>query len=271
MTTAEPTRVQVNEHSVAYRQAGEGPPLVLLHGFLCDSRVWRTQLMDLSDRFTVVAWDAPGAGSSSDPPDPFTITDWATCLADFLDMLEIPRAHVLGLSWGGLLAQELYRLYPARVLSMILADTYAGWKGSLGQSVAEQRLARCIQESFLPADQFVARWVPVEFFTEGASQQLGEEMSAVVSRFHPLGFRLMAKALADNDTTDLLPNIAAPTLLLWGDGDRRSPLSVAEQFRDAIPTAELEVIQSAGHISNMEQPETFNRHVRRFCLSNASA
>ncbi|HCO02187.1 MAG TPA: alpha/beta hydrolase [Actinobacteria bacterium] len=265
------TRAEVGRHSVAFRYVGEGPPLVLLHGFLCDRRVWRRQLMDLSDQCTVVAWDAPGAGSSSDPPDPFTITDWGHCLAQFLDVVGIERAHVLGLSWGGLLAQEFYRLYPTRVRGLILADTYAGWKGSLGESVAEQRLARCLRESSLPAEEFVARWVPVEFFTQAASQALQAEMSAVVSNFHPLGFRLMAKALADADTTDLLPNIKVPTLLLWGEDDRRSPLSVAEQFRDAIPSSELVVIPRAAHISNMERPEEFNAHVRRFCLANLSA
>jgi pimeloyl-ACP methyl ester carboxylesterase len=101
MTRAELTRAEVNGYSVAYQDTGEGPPLVLLHGFLCDSRCWRRQLEDLSDSFRVVAWDAPGAGSSSDPPDPFTITDWAHCLAQFLDVIGIERAQVLGLSWGG--------------------------------------------------------------------------------------------------------------------------------------------------------------------------
>jgi pimeloyl-ACP methyl ester carboxylesterase len=260
--------VDVSGQSVAYRQAGEGPALVLLHGFLCDSRVWRTQLMDLSDAFMVVAWDAPGAGSSSDPPDPYTITDWAKCLSNFMDEIGIARAHFLGLSWGGLLAQELYRVDPERIHGLLLCDTYAGWRGSLGESVAEQRRARCLQESSLPTDEFVARWVPVEFFTNAASPDLADEMAAVVSDFHPVGFRLMAVALADSDTTDLLPNIDAPTLLLWGDADRRSPTSVAERFRDAIPGAELHLIAGAGHISNMEQAEAFNAHVRRFCLSN---
>ncbi len=257
--------VEVSGHRIAYRRAGPGPPLVLLHGFLCDSRVWRRQLADLSDEFTVVAWDAPGAGLSSDTPDPFTITDWAHSLAAFLGAVGVERGHLLGLSWGGVLAQEFYRLYPARVQRLILADTYAGWKGSLGAAVAQERLARCVRESSLPAEEFVARWVPKEFFTEAASPELQAEMSAVVSGFHPAGFRLMARALAETDTTDVLPTIAVPTLLLWGDGDRRSPLSVADRFHLSIPTARLEVIPNAGHVSNMEQPERFNLHVRQFC------
>jgi pimeloyl-ACP methyl ester carboxylesterase len=240
----------------------------LLHGFLCDSRCWQPQLRALADQFTVTAWDAPGAGSSSDPRDPFTITDWGRCLAEFLDARGIERAHVVGLSWGGLLAQELYRLYPARVLGLVLADTYAGWKGSLPAEACEQRLARCLLESSLPADEFVKRWVPVEFFTADVSQDLADEMSAVVSAFHPLGFRLMARSLAETDTRELLPRIHVPTLLLWGEGDRRSPLSIAAQFRDSIPDAELAVIANAGHVSNMEQPEAFNAQIRRFCVAD---
>ena len=266
MATVELKRVEVGGHSIAYRRSGEGPVLVLLHGFLCDSRCWRRQVADLSDQFTVVAWDAPGAGSSSDPPVPFGITDWAEVLATFLDAVGIGQAHILGLSWGGVLALEFYRLYPTRVLGLILADTYAGWKGSLSASAVEQRLARCLRESVMPPEAFVAKWVPMEFFTEAASKDLAAEMAAVVSDFHPLGFRLMAQSLADTDLTGLLPLIEAPTRLLWGDGDRRSPMSTGLQLRDAIPNARLAVIANAGHVSNMEQPEAFNEHVRRFCL-----
>jgi pimeloyl-ACP methyl ester carboxylesterase len=267
MRGAEFTRAEVNGLSVAYRIAGEGPPLVLLHGFLCDSRCWRPQLADLSDTFRLIAWDAPGAGSSSDPPDTFTTTDWAQCLAGFLDLLGVEAAQILGLSWGGILAQEFYRSYPDRVLSLVLCDTYAGWKGSLPESAYKKRLERCYLESLLPPEEFVPRWVP-EFFTEGAPHDLKEEMSEVISEFHPVGFRLMAKSSADTDTTHVLENIEVPTLLVWGDDDRRSPMNIAEQFREAIPKAELAIIAGAGHVSNMEQPEKFNAQVRRFCESN---
>src|SRR5207247_158579 len=102
-----------------------------------------------------------------------------------------------------------------------------------------------------------------EFFTAAASPELAAEMATVVSAFHPVGFRLMATSLAETDTTAALKDIAAPTLLLWGDDDRRSPLQVAEQLRDAIAGAELSVIVGAGHVSNMEQPAAFNDAVRR--------
>lgn len=263
MAVAALRRVDLSGHSIAYRSAGEGPPLVLLHGFLSDSRCWRTQLTGLADQFAVLAWDALGAGLSSDPPESFTITDWAETLAAFLDRAGIERAHILGLSWGGMLAQEFYRLNPARVDRLVLADTYAGWKGSLPEDVVEKRRARCYRDASRTIGEVVAEWVPVEFFSN-ASDELSTEMASVVGDFHPLGFRLMAKALADADTSMLLPTVGAPTLLVWGDGDLRSPLSVAEQFHAAIPGSRLEVIAGAGHVSNMERPDEFNACVRRF-------
>lgn len=257
--------IQVDDLSIAYRRSGTGPALVALHGFLCDSRCWRHQLADLSDKFTVIAWDAPGAGSSSDPPDSFALTDWTHCLSKFLDWLGVETACILGLSWGGVLAQDFCRLYPNRVSRLILADTYAGWRGSFPASIVEQRLSRCKRDSFLSPDEFVQKWVP-EMFTESASPDLLREMSGIFADFHPNGFRLMARSLAETDTTDFLPDIRARTLLLWGDDDRRSPMSIAERLRDLIPNAELQVIANAGHVSNMEQPNEFNARVGSFCL-----
>ena len=140
-------RADVKGLSVAYERSGEGPALVLLHGFLFDSRAWRPQLEALSSDFTVIAWDAPGAGRSGDPPEPFGIADWANCLAGLLDVAGIRRAHVVGLSWGGLVAQEFYRCDSARVLSLVLADTYAGWRGSLGSAASDERLAACFVQT----------------------------------------------------------------------------------------------------------------------------
>lgn len=266
MTNAQLHSIEVDGRTIAYRQAGQGPALVLLHGFLCDSRCWRHQLSQLSDQFRVVAWDAPGAGSSSDPPNTFTTASYAHCLADFLDAIGIDRAHVIGLSWGGILAQELYRLYPGRVRSLVLADTYAGWRGSLPETVWNERLATCLADASGPREALIAKFLP-GVFTEAAPQQLKEEFSVIVSEFHSVGFRLMSLSSAEVDTRDLLSSINVATLLLWGDNDRRSPLHLAEQFHATIPGAELAIIPNAGHLSNMEQPDVFNGHVRRFCHS----
>src|SRR6476661_2610532 len=204
--------VRVNRSSVAYQQAGSGPALVLLHGFSLDSRSWRPQLEGLSDSFTVIAWDAPGAGQSQDPPDSFGIGDWADALAGVFDAASVREAHVVGLSWGGLLAQELYRRYPSRLRSLVLADTYAGWTGSLTAPVAEQRLEAALQDSTLAPGDFVERYLP-GMFSDTAGDDTRRELGTIMADFHPLGFRLMATALARADTREFLATINIPTLL----------------------------------------------------------
>jgi pimeloyl-ACP methyl ester carboxylesterase len=255
--------------SIAYRRSGRGAELLLLHGFTHDSRAWRPQLEGLKDEFTVIAWDAPGAGQSADPPEPFHISDWADLLAQFMAVLGVDRAHVVGLSWGGLLAQELYRRFPDRIRSLVLADTYAGWSGSLSEQIAEERLAACLRDSLLPPEEFVPRYLP-GMFGSSATRAVRDELATIISDFHPLGFRLMATELARADTRELLPRIRVPTLLIWGDEDARAPLTVADQFREAIPDARLSVIRGAGHVSNLERPDEFNAAVREFCRTTGA-
>ena len=132
--------LEVQGLRIAYERAGDGPPLILVHGFVGDSREWRRQLDGLSDEFTVVAWDAPGSGRSSDPPPSFRMPDYADSLAAFVDALGLVRPHVAGLSFGGALALELYRRHRANPRSLVLAGAYAGWAGSLPPEVAEERL-----------------------------------------------------------------------------------------------------------------------------------
>jgi len=144
---------------IAYRRSGTGPALVLLHGFIADGRIWRTQIDDFSRDFDVIAWDAPGCGQSCDPPEDFSMEDYARCLLALLDEAGVEAPHLLGLSWGGTLALEFHRLFPQQVRSMIIADSYAGWTGSLGAQDAQARLDRCLRESQLPAADWVPQWV----------------------------------------------------------------------------------------------------------------
>ena len=107
--------VEVDGLQIAYERAGSGPALVLLHGYVGDGpTTWRRQLDGLSDEFTVVAWDAPGAGGSSDPPEQFGLDGYADCLAGFLDRLGLHTVCLAGLSFGGILALALQRRHSAK-------------------------------------------------------------------------------------------------------------------------------------------------------------
>ena len=261
--------IDVAGFRIAFEQRGAGPPLVLLHGVLEDSRIWRRQLDDLSDEFTVVAWDAPGCGRSSDPPKSFRMPDYADCLAAFVDAVGLARPHVLGLSFGGALALELYRRHPKVPMTLVLASAYAGWAGSLPAEVVEQRLQQCLREADMPPDQWVHGWIP-GLLTESAPAEVVDEVVALMLELHPAGHRAMVHALAEADLRDVLPHIDVPTLLLYGDADKRSPLNVAEDLHVRIPASRLVVLPGVGHLCNVEAADQFNAEVRSFLRSNQS-
>src|SRR4029453_17355111 len=215
-------QVDVAGLRVAYRRAGQGAPLVLLHGGLADSREWRRQLEGLADEFTVVAWDAPGCGGSSDPPAAWRLPDYADCLAGLIHALELERPHVGGLSWGGGLALELYRRHPQVPRSLVLASAYAGWAGSLPPEVVQERLERALGEAELPPEQWVPGWLP-GLFSDAAPAAVVQEALAMMLEGRPAGLRPMLQGFGEADLRGVLPRIQVPTLLLYGDADRRSP------------------------------------------------
>jgi pimeloyl-ACP methyl ester carboxylesterase len=260
--------VRTNGVEVAYERVGEGPPLVFVHGAADDSRTWRPQLADLADEFTVVAWDEPGAGQSSDDSPDFGLPDYAHCLAALIEAVALGPAHVAGLSWGGTVVLELYRHHPELVATLILVDTYAGWKGSLPEEEVRARVAGA-REMLAGAPEEFDPTLPGLFAGEPPAEfvPLLEEMAAAVRPEH---MGRVLHVMSEADQRDVLPRIAVPTLLIWGELDGRSPLGVARQFERAIPDTKLVVIPDAGHVSNLEQPERFNRAVREFCRAHTA-
>ena len=258
--------VRANGLDIAYERLGEGSALVLVHGAPADGRLWRPQLVALADEFTVVAWDEPGAGGSSDLPAGFGLADYANCLAALVQALDLAPAHVAGLSWGGTVALELYRRHPGLVATLILADTYAGWKGSLPEEEVRARVAGLRQMLAAPAAEFDP--TPAGLFAGDPPPEFVPLLGEIFAAVRREGVRMLLSVMGEADQRDLLPRIAVPTLLIWGELDARSPLGVARQFERAIPDTKLVVIPGAGHLSNLERPEQFNDAIREFCRAH---
>lgn len=261
--------VRVGGLDIAYERAGDGLPLVFVHGAAEDHRIWRPQLAGLADEFTVVAWDEPGAGRSSDVPPGFGLAGYADCLGALIESLELGPAHVAGLSWGGTVVLELYRRRPHVVATLILADTYAGWKGSLPEDEVRARVAAARRMLAAPAGEFDPTLPGL--FAAGPPSRFVPLLGEISADVRPESLRRQLSVMSDTDQRDLLPRIAVPTLLIWGELDARSPLRVAREFEQAIPDAELVILSGAGHVSNLEQPEAFNGAVRSFCRSHPPA
>jgi pimeloyl-ACP methyl ester carboxylesterase len=253
---------------VSFRKVGEGPPLLLVHGALSDSRVWQSQLAAFSDKFTVVAWDAPGCGESADPPDSFRLPEYAGALADLMLTLDLDQAHVLGHSFGGALALELARRHPQLVRTLILVGGYAGWAGSLSDADVEQRLAFALEAAERLPDSFDPESMP-GLFSEKLSPEAAASLRTIMSESRPVATRTMAHALAEADLRNSLASIRVPTLLIHGDADQRSPVKVGVDLQSRLPISSLLVLPALGHECYLEDPDRFNAEVRRFLEAQA--
>ena len=187
----------------------------------------------------------------------------AICLAGFLDALRLTAPHLLGLSWGSALALGLYERHPDAVASLVLASAYAGWAGSLPPEEVQRRTRQVLREVELPPEQFVGDWLPT-LLTASAPQELVDEVLAIMCDFHPAGTRTAVLGMAAADYRAVLPTITVPTLLLYGEADVRSPLSVAAELHAQIPRSTLVVLPGAPHLAQVEAPDAFNDAVLSF-------
>jgi pimeloyl-ACP methyl ester carboxylesterase len=262
------SEVDVSGLRIGYERKGAGPPLVLLHGgFGFDGRSWRRQIDALSDEYTVVAWDAPGCGRSSDPSPTFRLPDYADCLAGFIEALGLSRPHVLGLSFGGALALQLFDRHPAVPRTLILAGAYAGWAGSLPADEVNRRVARLAADVQRPPEEWIPSYMP-GLLTEQAPPEMVEEVKSLMSGVRPAANQAMLQGMAEADLRHVLCRIDVPTLLLYGDHDVRSPVEVGRALHDGIPGSSLVVLPGVGHLSSVESAEQFNHEVRSFLDKN---
>ncbi len=253
----------------AYERSGDGHPekLLLLHGIGSNRRSFAAQLADLGDAFDVVAWDAPGYGASSDPPGDFSMADFADAAGALLDTLGWQSAHVLGHSFGGVIAQMLYHRQSARVRSLILADTNAG-SGSMPD--ASERSQRRLGDLERLGPRGMAEARAPALVTPDAPAELVQTLIEIMSEVRPIGYAAAARAMGATDLRDQLRGIRVPTLVLHGERDTVIPPSIARELASAIPGAKLVLLSGAGHASNQQAPEAYNVAIRHFIASLSS-
>lgn len=261
--------VSVGGLEIGYRRAGDGRPLLLLHGAVSDSRVWRLAIESFAEEFTVLAWDAPGCGGSSDLPPGARMADYADCLAGLVRAVGLAPLDIVGHSWGSTLALELCLRHPALVRSLVLVGGYAGWAGSLPADEVSRRL----EFALCTADVVESgSWEPTSMpglFSDVMPSNHAAELAAIMSEIRAPATRAMAEALAVSNLRGVLGEIAAPTLLIHGDADERSGLHVARDLQESIPNATLTLLPGLGHECYLEDPAGFAAAVREFLRSDA--
>ena len=246
--------------------------MVCLHGIGGNKSHWDPQLPAFANHFTAVAWDARGYGNSEDYDGPLQFEEFSADLVRVLDRFGAERAHVCGLSMGGRIAQDFCCLHPARVATLVLCDTFGGEDPEDLRSGRTQSADEFVNSRIQP---YLDGADPAERAPKVANWLLGpnpredalRRAVAAHAELHVESYIKTVRASAGWNRARDLPQIEVPVLLIFGDKDPLTPPHIGEYMCEKIPNARLEVIEESGHLSNLEQPEAFNRAVLDFLLA----
>lgn len=256
-------KTQINGITLAYGDEGTGTPLVFLHAFPLNRTMWAPQ-RPLAGRYRVIPVDLRGHGESDAPLWRCTLDLYAADVIALLDHLNIRQAVFVGLSMGGYLLFSLYRRYRDRVAGLVLADTRAEadtpdrkvWRFQLAQRVWKQGPQAVVE------DMFPKLLAPA---TYQAKPAVAEQVRGMILHAPVSGIVGDLMAIEDRpDAVPLLRSITCPTLVLVGEQDALTSVEENRRIAEAIPGAGFHAIPAAGHLSNMEHPEAFNRELERF-------
>jgi 3-oxoadipate enol-lactonase len=255
--------------SIAYDIAGSGPLVVFLHGIGGNRTNWTGQLDSFGNRFCAVSWDARGYGKSNDSPQTLTLSDYADDLLRLLDHLKADKAHLVGLSMGGMIIQDFYGRYAERVATLSLVDTSSGFGGT-SEEVKHDFLSRRLdplEKGLTPQD--IAPGVVEVLVAKSASVAVREKLKASLSALRVEPYKQALYAIVTTDFRPVLPNITVPTLVIVGEEDQVTPPEASEFLVTNITGASLVKIPNAGHLTNIERPEVFNAALGTFLDQHA--
>lgn len=240
----------------------DGPVVMLSHSLGSSLAMWDPQMQHLATLFQTLRFDTRGHGNSNAPDGPYTLEQLAQDAAGLLDALKIDQVHWVGLSMGGMIGQALALNFSDRLKSLVLCDT-AAVMGPEAQPVWQQRIDSARQKGMSAlVDETLARWLTRDYLDKnppGAELIRSHFLSTPVS-----GFIGCSEAIRRLDYLNRLPDIDLPTLVMVGEEDPGTPVSAAKAIHERIPGAKLVIIPNAAHLSNMEQPEVFNRALIAF-------
>lgn len=249
-----------------YEIHGQGDPLVLIMGLRRNAEWWYNQLPTLSQHFQVLVFDNRGAGRSDKPEMPYTIGLFAEDTQGLMRSLGLSKAHILGVSMGGYIAQELAIRYPRMVRGLILGCTGPG--GSRAVRMSPERLAKFTAIQGLTPEQILRKDMDIYFsdsFIETQEEKITRFITISFLHYQPAeAFQRQFEACLAHDTVDRLQAIGHPTLILSGDDDPLVPPENSRILKELIPQAELVFFPKGRHCFFLEEGELFNQKVVEF-------
>jgi 3-oxoadipate enol-lactonase len=245
---------------IAFEEHGAGKPFVLLHAFPLSNKMWQPQIEALkAENCRLILPDLRGFGESHSFSDINTMEDMAQDISELLDTLKIERAIIGGLSMGGYITFNFLKKFPEKIAALVLCDTNSG---SDSEETRESRFELIEQIETEGAQALTDEMLP-KLICENTKQNKKELVAAIEEMFNKVNPQAAIAALRgmaeSKDRTDLLNQISVPTLLIFGQEDKVTNLEMAKKMLDEIPNSKLVTIENAGHYSNLEQPEIFNK------------
>ena len=244
------------------RDEGTGPALVMLHGIGGSSATFDPQYDELAGRLRLIAWDAPGYGESDDPAAPLSMDDYADRVAALIEeRCGAGGAHVLGMSWGGVIATRLALRRPDLIRGLVLGSSTVG-SGATEEGAAAIR-ARATEMADDPKGFAAAR--ATRLLVDDADQKdIDAAAAAMLAAIRPAGYASAVESMAATDHTDDLSSIDLITLVMAGDRDQITGHEPAQVLAGGIPGAVYVMLRGAGHLANRDSPETFNAWLESF-------
>ncbi len=259
--------LEVDDITIHYEIDGEGPPLVILHGMGNNSQSWKKQLKGLSRAYTVIAWDAPGYGNSSDPKEEFKeFRQFSNILKGFIDKLKYQSVSLLGHSMGSAIALDLAYRFPHMVDALIISDPTRG-AAALSKEENERNLKNRLNSIKTLAPKEIAKLRVKNLLSPDPDPEVLKEAERIYSQIRPMGFRSVAYSLYHLNQMELLSAIKVPTLVICGEVDKVTPLSESQILHEAIKGSKFVTIPGAGHLCYQEEPSRFNTIVHNFLSS----
>ena len=245
----------LNGIDIEYQDGGSGAPVLLSHGYSATGRMWDGQRDALGNRYRIVSWDMRGHGSTSSPDDPAQYSHALTVedMRALLGHLGMGRAVIGGLSLGGTMSLAFYRAHPELTRALVICDSGPGFRNEKAREEWNQRARK-------RAADLETRGLAVLEGRSAETQQAIRHHKSAQGLAHAARGMLAQK---DASLIDSLAEIRVPTLVIVGDQDTPF-IAACEYMAKKIPGAQLEVIKGAGHSSNLDQPEAFNRTLGRF-------
>jgi 3-oxoadipate enol-lactonase len=247
---------------IYWDEQGAGAPVLLIMGLSYPSYMWHRSRPALAERFRTIAFDNRGVGQSDVPPGPYSIAQMASDAAAVLDAAGVDRAHLLGVSMGGMIAQEFALQYPHRVHSLILGCTNFGGAGVVQ---ADPRAYQVLMRRGMTPQEATEAIIPYLYDPSTPRQRIDEDM-AIRLKWYPTpeGYMNQIQAILAWDASSRISQISTPTLIIHGETDRLIPPANAKLIAERIPGAKLVWIPCAGYIFDTDRPGAASKAILEF-------